>query len=53
MTEPLVIFVVATTGQGDPPTNMKVTQSVYCIYGLHIFKYFDVSIGLYDGVEGK
>lgn len=22
--EPLVIFVCATTGQGDPPDNMKV-----------------------------
>ena len=25
VTESLVIFVVATTGQGDPPSNMKVS----------------------------
>ena len=24
ISEPLVIFVCATTGQGDPPDNMKV-----------------------------
>lgn len=27
--EPLVIFVCATTGQGDPPDNMKVRFSEY------------------------
>ena len=28
--EKLVIFVVATTGQGDPPDNMKVGDNIYC-----------------------
>ena len=35
--EPLVVFVCATTGQGDEPDNMKVSSVLWLCYYKEIF----------------
>ena len=38
--EPVVVFVAATTGQGDEPDNMKVPciHNIHCVSCMHALK---------------